>query len=79
LSENHVPFRTGRDLTLIPKQATGPINFLIYPHVNITGKVHLVPGLTSLQERKSVSRMRSWRMRYAKQAGFIPGKWSWPA
>jgi transglutaminase-like putative cysteine protease len=39
LTEDRVAFSTGRDLTLEPKQDAGPVNFLIYPHVEVDGKV----------------------------------------
>jgi hypothetical protein len=31
-------FSTERDLELVPKQAAGPVNFLIYPYVEVDGK-----------------------------------------
>jgi uncharacterized protein (TIGR03000 family) len=39
LTENRVAFSTGRDLELVPKQDGGPVNFLIYPYVEVDGKV----------------------------------------
>ena len=39
LTEDRVAFSTGRDLTLVPKQDGGPVNFLIYPYVEVDGKV----------------------------------------
>jgi transglutaminase-like putative cysteine protease len=39
LTEDRVAFSTGRDLTLEPKQDAGPVNFLIYPYVEVDGKV----------------------------------------
>ena len=39
LTENRVAFTTGRDLTLTPKQDGGPVNFLVYPYVEVDGKV----------------------------------------
>ena len=39
LTEDRVAFTTGRDLTLAPKQAGGPVNFLVYPYVEVDGKV----------------------------------------
>ena len=38
LTENRVTFSTGRDLNLIPRQAAKPLNFFIYPHVEVNGK-----------------------------------------
>jgi uncharacterized protein (TIGR03000 family) len=39
LTENRVAFSTGRDLELAPKQDGGPVNFLIYPYIEVDGKV----------------------------------------
>jgi hypothetical protein len=39
LTEDRVAFSTGRDLTLVPKQDGGPVNFFIYPYVEVDGKV----------------------------------------
>lgn len=39
LTENRVAFTVGRDLTLVPKQDAEPLNYFIYPHVEIDGKV----------------------------------------
>jgi hypothetical protein len=38
LSENRVAFSTGRDLTLVPNQDGPPLNFFIYPYVEVNGK-----------------------------------------
>lgn len=40
LPPNRVAFSVGRDLTLEPKQAGGPVNFLVYPYVEVDGKPH---------------------------------------
>jgi transglutaminase-like putative cysteine protease len=39
LTEDRVAFSAGRDLTLVPKQHGEPLNFLIYPYVELEGKV----------------------------------------
>ena len=39
LTEDRVAFSTGRDLGLVPKQDGGPVNFLVYPYVEVDGKV----------------------------------------
>ena len=39
LTENRVAFTVGRDLTLAPPQAAGPLNYFIYPHVEVDGRV----------------------------------------
>ncbi|MCH2125801.1 MAG: transglutaminase-like domain-containing protein [Pirellulaceae bacterium] len=38
LSENRVAFTIGRDLELVPKQNGPPLNYFIYPHVEIDGE-----------------------------------------
>ena len=39
LTEDRVAFSTGRDLELVPKQDGGPVNFLVYPYVEVDDKV----------------------------------------
>ena len=39
LDPNRVQFTVGRDIQ-IPETETGPVNFSIYPHVEIDGKIH---------------------------------------
>jgi transglutaminase-like putative cysteine protease len=39
LTEDRVAFSTGRDLTLVPRQDGEPLNFFIYPYVEVAGKV----------------------------------------
>jgi hypothetical protein len=31
-------FSSGRDIELVPKSESGPLNFFIYPHVEVDGK-----------------------------------------
>lgn len=38
LTEDRVCLSTGRDLELVPKQVGPPINFLVYPYVEVGGK-----------------------------------------
>jgi transglutaminase-like putative cysteine protease len=38
LTENRVTFSTGRDLDLVPKQVGKPLNFFVYPYVEVDGK-----------------------------------------
>ena len=38
LTENRVAFSVGRDLTLVPKQDGPPLNFFIYPYVEVNGQ-----------------------------------------
>jgi hypothetical protein len=40
LTEDRVAFSTGRDLDLTPKQDGEPLNFFIYPYVEVDGKVY---------------------------------------
>jgi transglutaminase-like putative cysteine protease len=40
LPPNRVLFSVGRDITLEPKQAGSPLNFLIHPYVEVGGKPH---------------------------------------
>ena len=40
LPADRVMFTTGRDLRLEPRQKSGPLNFFIYPHVEVDGKRH---------------------------------------
>ena len=39
--ENRVEFSIGRDLNLNPKQAGEPLNYLVYPYVEVDGKIFL--------------------------------------
>jgi transglutaminase-like putative cysteine protease len=38
LTEDRVAFSTGRDLALVPKQDGPPLNYFIYPYVEVEGK-----------------------------------------
>lgn len=38
LTENRVTFTTGRDINLVPRQEAPPLNFFVYPHVEVDGK-----------------------------------------
>jgi transglutaminase-like putative cysteine protease len=40
LTEDRVSFSTGRDIDLIPKQAGPPLNFFVYPYVEVDRKEH---------------------------------------
>ncbi|MEX2188988.1 MAG: transglutaminase domain-containing protein [Pirellulales bacterium] len=40
LTADRVTFTTGRDLVLDPAPKAGPVNFLVYPYVEIDGKPH---------------------------------------
>jgi transglutaminase-like putative cysteine protease len=39
LDANRVLFSTGRDLTLAPKQDGPPVNYFVYPYIEVDGKV----------------------------------------
>lgn len=38
LTENRVAFSTGRDIDLVPRQASPALNYFVYPHVEVDGK-----------------------------------------
>ena len=38
LTEDRVTFSVGRDVDLQPKQAGPPLNFFVYPYVEVDGK-----------------------------------------
>lgn len=38
LNENRINFSTGRDIDLVPKQDGAPLNYFVYPHVEVDGK-----------------------------------------
>jgi len=38
LSENRIAFSAGRDINLVPRQKSEPLNYFIYPHVEVDGK-----------------------------------------
>lgn len=38
LDENRMAFSRGRDLILVPRQAGPPVNFLVYPYVEVNGQ-----------------------------------------
>jgi transglutaminase-like putative cysteine protease len=40
LTPDRVTFSIGRDIDLVPRQAGKPVNFLIYPYVEVDGKEH---------------------------------------
>ncbi len=40
LTEDRVTFTTGRDIDLVPKQDGEPLNFLVFPYVELDGKAY---------------------------------------
>jgi transglutaminase-like putative cysteine protease len=46
LTADRVTFSTGRGLTLEPKQAGPPLNFFVYPYVEVGGKPHPADKVT---------------------------------
>lgn len=40
LTPDRITFTTGRDLELVPKPKAGPVNYLVYPYVEVEGKPH---------------------------------------
>ena len=39
ITENRVSFTTGRNIELVPQQAGPPLNYFVYPHVEVDGKL----------------------------------------
>jgi len=39
LTESRIMFTTGRDIDLVPKQAGAPLNYFVYPYVEVKGKL----------------------------------------
>ena len=46
LSPDRVRFTTGRDLVLSPKQDGPPLNFFVYPYVEVDGKPYPADKIT---------------------------------
>jgi hypothetical protein len=40
VDSNRVQFSTGRDITLSPKQDGPPLNYFVYPYVEVDGKTY---------------------------------------
>ena len=38
LTPDRVAFSTGRDIELIPESKNGPLNYFVYPHIEVNGK-----------------------------------------
>lgn len=38
LTPDRIAFSTGRDIELIPESSAGPLNYFVYPHVEVDGK-----------------------------------------
>ncbi|TXT38621.1 MAG: transglutaminase-like [Planctomycetota bacterium] len=38
LTADRVTFSVGRDISLVPKSDSQPLNFFVYPHIEIGGK-----------------------------------------
>ena len=39
LTENRVTFTTGRDIDLVPQQSAPSLNYFVYPHIEVAGKL----------------------------------------
>lgn len=39
LTQDRVTFTVGRDISLVPKSESQPLNFFVYPHIEVGGKV----------------------------------------
>lgn len=46
LTEDRVTFGVGRDITLSPPQAGEPLNYFVYPHVEVGGKAYPADRVT---------------------------------
>jgi transglutaminase-like putative cysteine protease len=46
LTENRILFSTGRDIDLVPKQSGGPLNFFIFPYVEVDGQPYPASRVT---------------------------------
>jgi len=46
LTENRVQFSTGRDIDLVPQQDGPPLNFFVYPYVEVEGASHPLEKIT---------------------------------
>jgi transglutaminase-like putative cysteine protease len=54
LTEDRVTFSTGRDLDLVPQQAGKPLNFFVYPYVEVDGKPYPADKVTRLFSYKDL-------------------------
>jgi len=57
VDSNRVQFSTGRDITLSPKQDGPPLNYFVYPYVEVDGKTYESIG-RKFSFAKSASRIR---------------------
>jgi transglutaminase-like putative cysteine protease len=64
LDANRVQFTVGRDLTLEPKQDGGPLNYFIYPYVEVDGR-----PFEGIEERFSYRQRRALTPASARTAG----------
>lgn len=46
LTENRVLFSTGRDIDLVPQQDGPPLNYFVYPYVEVDGQPHPLEKIT---------------------------------
>ena len=57
IDANRVQFSTGRDITLVPKQDGPPLNYFVYPYVEVDGKPYdKIDKSFSFVEKKSPER-----------------------
>lgn len=54
LTEDRLTFSTGRDLDLVPKQDGPPLNFFVYPYVEVDGKPYAVDKVVNRFSYKDV-------------------------
>ena len=55
LTEDRLTFSTGRDLDLVPKQDGPPLNFFVYPYVEVDGKPYAADKVVKKFSYKDVS------------------------
>ncbi len=54
LTEDRVGFTFGRDINLVPKQNGDPLNFFVYPYVEVDGKAWPGDKLTTSLKYKDL-------------------------
>jgi transglutaminase-like putative cysteine protease len=58
LDANRVAFTTGRDLVLDPKQSGGPLNYFIFPYVEVNGEPYATGNVVTTCGYEDVDQMR---------------------
>lgn len=61
LTPDRIAFSTGRDIKLVPESSAGPLNYFVYPHVEVDGKqwpkekIELAFSFKDIESEASVS------------------------